>query len=132
MAKMYRIIEYTGPQECLDRIHDTLAAGEHAIGDDTTMRIADADPDSALTIAFCRTKVRSLVARLTEMPLAEVEKLGWYECQGEIKETKVTGTLYRSCVAGGWPGAHCPDCVFVPEAGHLLPGETVVKLQGLR
>ena len=132
MAKMYRIIEYTGPQECLDRIHDTLAAGEHAIGDSTTMRIADVDPDSALTIAFCRTKVRSLVARMREMPLAEVEKLGRYECVSKIEETKVAGTLYRKCAARGWSSGHCPDCVFVPEGGDLLPGETVVELQGLR
>jgi hypothetical protein len=120
MAKMYRIIEYTGPQECLDRIHDTLAAGEHAIGDSTTMRIADADPDSALTIAFCRTKARSLVARMTEMPLAEVEKLGRYECMQSVCEGK------------GHAGPECGDCGFTPTEDDLLPGETVVMLQGLR
>lgn len=66
MRVIYRIIEYSGPDDQLDhQLDSSMTAGEKKVGD-VTIRVAFIDPDDKISIEIARNKFRQLEAKLTD------------------------------------------------------------------
>jgi hypothetical protein len=64
MAVLYRIIQYEGPQEWIDKTLNRSIHGEQQCGPTGVIRAATIDPEDELSVTLCRDKLRNMVAQL--------------------------------------------------------------------
>ncbi len=67
MPKLYRIIEYDGPQEWIDQQVDGSIHGERRVSSGNTIRAATIDPEDKVSVASVRDKMRAVTAKIVPL-----------------------------------------------------------------